>query len=294
MTTQRRLFSQKKLFLDPFVCKAFRTPTKKTKRQKLEEIIYNPIICIGNDKEDKKIKEIKSIVPHFQLESPTNNELHSILSDHYNINNKMINTMVHNSQNDLRKLHQYIEIYNLYNMKDQTNKSKYINVLKTPNCESKDITKQLLMKSIKLYEHKTFINENERTIIALLLHENVIKIMQHTKNNSMFHTLYRKILDYFCFSDYIDRITFQKQIWDFNEITSILKSCYSSKCLHDFFREKSLKIKLNDEIIFTKILTKYSNEFNNLSLINNLCSILHITKVICFVFLVGSNHLMNV
>ena len=34
---------------------------KKTKKQKLEESINNPIICIGNSKIDKKIKELMKV-----------------------------------------------------------------------------------------------------------------------------------------------------------------------------------------------------------------------------------------
>ena len=32
------------------------------------------------------------------------------------------------------------------------------------------------------------------------------------------------VLDNMCFADYIDRITFQKQIWIFNEMSSLIKT----------------------------------------------------------------------
>ena len=35
---------------------------------------------------------------------------------------------------------------------------------------------------------------------------------------------YLKVLNNICFSDYIDRITFQKQIWIFNEMSSLIKT----------------------------------------------------------------------
>ena len=37
-----------------------------------------------------------------------------------------------------------------------------------------------------------------------------------------------KILNNICFSDYIDRITFQKQVWVFNEISSLIKTFYNN------------------------------------------------------------------
>ena len=42
---------------------------------------------------------------------------------------------------------------------------------------------------------------------------------------------YNKILNNVCFSDYIDRITFQKQIWIFNEMSSLIKTFYNNSTL---------------------------------------------------------------
>ena len=72
-----------------------------------------------------------------------------------------------------------------------------------------------------------------------------------------------------CFADYMDRITFQKQIWQFNEMTSLIKTFYNNK----IYLESSLKRpKFNPaEVRFTKVLTKYSTEFNNNTFIQSLC-----------------------
>ena len=80
--------------------------------------------------------------------------------------------------------------------------------------------------------------------------------------------LYCKILNNICFSDYIDRITFQKQIWQFNEMSSLLKTFKNNKLLHDNLED----INHNpSELRFTKVLTKYSTEYNNSLFIQNLC-----------------------
>ena len=39
-------------------------------------------------------------------------------------------------------------------------------------------------------------------------------------------------LDNICFADYIDRITFQKQIWQFNEMSSLIKTFNNNKTSH--------------------------------------------------------------
>ena len=76
-----------------------------------------------------------------------------------------------------------------------------------------------------------------------------------------------------CFSDYIDRITFQKQIWQFNEMSSLLKTFLNNHNYHINFKKTRLK-----EIRFTKVLTKYSTEYNNLLFIQNLCQDLGLDK----------------
>jgi len=51
---------------------------KKTKKQKLEEVTMNPIICIGNYRVDKKIKELMKVCNTVELKTPTNTEIQSI------------------------------------------------------------------------------------------------------------------------------------------------------------------------------------------------------------------------
>ena len=110
-------------------------------------------------------------------------------------------------------------------------------------------------------------NETDRTSVGLLYHENIIdQIEDMDKDTSI--VFYNKILNNICFSDYIDRITFQKQIWIFNEMSSLIKTFYNNFLFHNE------KFTLNDSatIRFTKVLTKYSTEYNNSIFINNLCT----------------------
>ena len=52
---------------------------KKTKKQKMEEICKMPIICIGNCHIDKKIKELMKVCYNYELLSPTEPQLVSII-----------------------------------------------------------------------------------------------------------------------------------------------------------------------------------------------------------------------
>jgi hypothetical protein len=124
-------------------------------------------------------------------------------------------------------------------------------------------------------------NETDRTIVGLLWHENIIDVIGKMKMQEAL-PFYLKMLDNACFADYIDRITFQKQIWQFNEMSSLVKTFKNNKLYHDTFKKKP---KFNPtEIRFTKVLTKYSTEYNNSTFIQNLCQQLAMDKKDVFAF----------
>jgi hypothetical protein len=97
---------------------------------------------------------------------------------------------------------------------------------------------------------------------------------------------YLKILNNICFADYMDRITFQNQIWQFNEMTSLIKTFYNNKIYHETFPENQNKFHPT-EVRFTKVLTKYSTEYNNILFVHNLCQELDLDKKDLIVFFQG-------
>ena len=134
----------------------------------------------------------------------------------------------------------------------------------------------LINHPVKIEDHINHINETDRTIIALLWHENIVDQLSNKPITKSF-PFYSRILDNICFSDYIDRITFQKQIWQFNEMSSLIKTFYNNKLYHDNFPENRNSFKPT-EVRFTKILTKYSTEYNNMVFIYNLSQELDLDK----------------
>jgi hypothetical protein len=119
-------------------------------------------------------------------------------------------------------------------------------------------------------------NETDRTIVALLWHENIVDVISD-KPNQQSIPFYLKILNNMCFADYIDRITFQSQIWQFNEMSSLIKTFYNNKMYHDSFPENR-NANLSNTIRFTKVLTKYSTEYNNMLFVYNLSQELEMDK----------------
>ena len=52
---------------------------KKTKKQRLEHMTLNPIICIGNYNIDKKIRELMKVSHSFELKAPTSEQISKMI-----------------------------------------------------------------------------------------------------------------------------------------------------------------------------------------------------------------------
>jgi hypothetical protein len=158
--------------------------------------------------------------------------------------------------------------------------------LKCFNEDSKKITRRLIDTPIPLIEHNRVINETDRTIVALLWHENIVDSLNKLPHEQSI-PFYQSILDNICFADFMDRITFQNQIWQFNEMSSLIKTFYNHYLFHKKFphrQEKTAMSSAGEEIRFTKVLTKYSTEYNNILFIYHLCQELDMDKKDLFAF----------
>ena len=260
---------------------------KKTKKQKKESTTLIPIICIGNYHIDKKIKELMKVCHTIELETPTSKQMLSIL--HLlmpNLDTKICDNLISFCQGDLRKLKSTFQIY-----KNQQSilKNKLVKNIFHPtivNEDTKQITKKLLNNLFSIDEHSLVMNETDRTSVGLLFHENIIDIIEKIPKERSIN-FYISVLNNMCFADYIDRITFQKQIWVFNEMSSLIKTFHN----HKKFHQQHFKIPFNPpQVRFTKILTKYSTEYNNMLFLQNLCIQLNMDKKDVFSFFL---HLRN-
>jgi len=272
---------------------------KKTKKQKIEEITMIPIICIGNYKVDKKIKELMKVCNTIELNTPNEKQMTSILNNILpNISEIIKNKIIHYVQCDIRKLD---NIYNIYLNNPEVFSSDIIeNIfqLKSYNDDTKKITYKLLSNYFNIDSHNNIMNDTDRTSVGLLWHENIIDSIEKMEKKESI-PLYIKQLDNICFSDYIDRITFQKQIWQFNEMSSLIKTFKNNKIYHEdlkSFGKKKNNVKKHvapNEIRFTKVLTKYSTEYNNSIFIQDLCQQLSMDRKDLFGFFISLKNTYN-
>lgn len=247
---------------------------KKTKKQKKEITTMIPIVCAGNYHLDKKTKELMKVCNTYELKTPTNSQVQTIINLLMpNLDTNIKINLINYIHGDLRKIN---SSYEIYKKQEELLKNELLqNILqgKVNNEYTKDITKYLINNQVSIKDHNIIMNETDRTTVSLLVHENIIDMLQN-KDISTKINKYLDILDIFTYCDYLDRITFQKQIWIFNELSSILKTIQTN---YEYNRVKTT-IFQPKEVRFTKILTKYSTEYNNKMFIQSLCQKLNMDK----------------
>ena len=250
---------------------------KKTKKQKLEELTMNPIICIGNYHIDKKIKELMKVTNVYELKQPSNQQIERINKMLMpNLDSSILKTLNKFINGDLRKINSCYDIYK--NQEEFVKKEMLSNVLqsKVNNDYTRDITKTLLNNLVSLDDHNLIMNETDRTIVSLLFHENIVDCLKQNATPEESIPFYLNSLEHYSYADFIDRVTFQKQVWVLNEISSLMKTI---RVNNDYMNTFKSRKKFNpSELRFTKILTKYSTEYNNMLFIQDLCNKLQMDK----------------
>lgn len=254
---------------------------KKTKKQRSEDLTLNPIICIGNYYVDKKMKELMKVCNSYELKAPTREQMRKLLSQLVPFGDMSIAPLVPMLldfiQGDLRKLSFIGNLYRKNARLLNMNTVRNIFQIKSFNEDSKKITQTLLNQYKPIHEHGQCMNETDRTIVALLWHENIVDLIETDTDVVRKFTFYRRVLNNMCFADYIDRVTFQSQIWQFNELSSLIKTFHNNQIYHTTYPSQRGTFH-PPEVRFTKVLTKYSTEYNNSLFVFNLCQDLDLDR----------------
>jgi hypothetical protein len=240
-----------------------------------------PFIFINTLQEEKKFTELYKISTLLKINPPSNSQLKNIILKLYpsifDLENSdhIVNNILDYLDNKFYKL---INMHYFYNnniielkftsasANANANASVNTNAIASTsiinNSNIKILTKNLLEHRFNLND-LDIINYSDRTSLSLLLHENIIKLF-HTNLSISDLKIYKKILQNFAFCDCIDKNIFLYQIWQLNDITYIIKIFYNNFIL---YQNNLLRHIDQKDIIFTKILTKYSSEYNNFNFI---------------------------
>ena len=254
---------------------------KKTKKQRVEPISTVPIVCIGNVHMDKKMKELLKVCVPVEVHKPTDIQMRKIIDLLFTgTSEDMRELLVAHTEGDLNVL---LNMYTLYTKRSSLiTEDTLKNVFRGKGVavDSKNLAQKCIFNPLTLDQHLEMVNETDRTIVALLWHENIIDSLESLPPEQAV-ILYEELLKNMCFADYIDRITFQKQIWQFNEMSSLVKTFYTNHILHKTVPAPTK----STSIRFTKVLTKYSTEYNNQQFVLSLCRQLNMDKKDLFSYL---------
>ena len=163
------------------------------------------IIVIGNNDNDKKIKELMKISNVIKIKQPS-------YSDIYN------NLLQNNPGIDKTIIEQYLNInkninYYLINKFNQILLSNSINnfikysIDNDNNNNVKHINYDILKNRLDFNDDNNKINDTDKTTVSLLFHENIIDYINGKECREKIN-IYKLILENYCFGDYMDRIIF--------------------------------------------------------------------------------------
>jgi hypothetical protein len=213
--------------------------------------------------------------------APENAHIPPSSSPEYFANPDLLKQMVQYAQGDIRKVEFLLRLHE--KKPDALNGDNIQNILRSKyyNEDYGKIAKQLFDAPLAVEQHADFMNDNDRTTVALLWHETVVDRLEDLPRELAL-PFYLRLIDNICFADYIDRITFQNQIWIFNEMSTFIKTFHNNYLFHRFFEKRPAneleKIRALKEVRFTKILTKYSTEYSNQLFLYMLCQELDMDK----------------
>ena len=253
---------------------------KKNKKKDVKNI--NPIICISSTNSEKKIKELMDVCKVINIDEQPKNVICSILRDKIGFVNERLENIVSGNLHKLKIVLQYFSKIGF-----NENHSVFIDYFFDSSESTKEIVHKLYKNNYLMNFHKKIISDNDRTIINLIWHENVTHILNEFKNKREKILLYKRILDNICIGDLMDRVIFQNQIWYLGEYSSLLKTFYNNYIIHLHINDSILNKIHKKEIEFTKVLTKYSTEYNNNIFITQLCEKLLIDKKDLFWFFIN-------
>jgi hypothetical protein len=244
---------------------------KNKKRLVNSEYLINPVICINNHYTDKKINDLKKHLLPIEIKKPTDKQMSILCRKIFpKLNNNELSLLVKNIDGNLNRVKLHIDNYKIFGkIIELENYSKSNSFYK--------VTELGLKQKIKIENYKQTIKETDKTSVSLLFHENVIDMLFKKDIN-----IYLSLLSNIIFGDYIDRQIFQYQLWEFNEISFIIKFIINNNILIKS-NIKSNNIKLNN-IRFTKVLTKYSSEYSNRNFINELCQKINMDRNDLYLF----------
>lgn len=230
---------------------------------------FCPIICISNEKIDKKLKELKRLSNTYNFEHPSYDDMVEIgkvicerVEQKYTLGG--IRSLVSHSNCDIRVFNNLVNLHQIDNDGVLTEESAKIVISKLSKQHFYSTTTNYIRRCIGAGEDfdinmdKHQFSIIEKSMISMIIHENLPKILNSNKKLSEKdkRRLYTQFSEWYCLVDKWNNEIFNKQKWEHvNLIENI--------CIYPILNElKKEDYSYNDELIFTKILGKHNSVYS--------------------------------
>ena len=286
-------------------------------KNKSRIIITNPIICIYNDFNDKKLNEFKKFSIDIKFNKPTFFDLELIINkiiikEKINIDIESKHKIINNSLSDIRRM-----IILLRDLTIKKNKNNIINIKKEDisiqekifdkkniNFMVFDIIKLILNKKSNIDTIDLY-HSSDIFIIPLLIHENYPHILFNKLDNiNIKKCSLCKISKYLCLNNLIENLIKERNMWNLLYFSSFYSSYLTNYELNKLEKNKYSKIEVNSSVLLNKISNKYlqiyynynknTNIFNLNSNYNfNISDIIHLSKIFNYIIYSKNNNIFN-
>lgn len=265
--------------------------TRLLKYLKSKENMYIPIICISNEKIDKKLKELKKFSHTFFVNNPTKQQMMDIAisianQNEVNYTRQGLNVLIEKANGDIRILRNLFDLIDI-DLSDQVinaGSAKFLisrlskqHYFKTTNDFLKDvighnIPKEEIIANIERHQFSL----TEKSMISMMLHENLPQILQSNTKTTPLEKIekYTEYLELFSNLDYWNSQIFNKQLWEHG---NLIQDCSIIPILSELTKS-DYKKQSASSIKFTKILGKHSTIYSVLKSSYKFADILHINS----------------
>jgi replication factor C subunit 1 len=241
---------------------------KKQKNDIIEKFV-NPIICICNSNTEKKLADLKKICLEINFCKPTNNDLLGISkkiikNENINFDDDALQLLINYSQNDVRRLTFLLQDVFSSVKKEIITSEDIENIYNSFAKKNLDIglfdAANKLLNNYKSLEETLVLYEADKSLMAMMIHENFISIIQKNRKNnnqSKLKNIYN-IIHNLSIGDIIDKYIYNNQYWGLQQYNGVIKCSYPSLILNNM--EKTY---YNNDINFTALLSKSALQYGN-------------------------------
>lgn len=240
---------------------------QKSRRHATHPRAANAVVCIGGTGKDKKTKEIAAACGvHLPLETLGEKDIICLANRlGPGLTTKEVECAVNFAQGDL---HQLRIACDFLSNEDRSGPQTLESLCRLDaEQDSRDLAARLLESGCSVKDHGQLVCDVDRAILGLTLHENIPRLLPNCLDPT-----YLDIAERFAEADCLDRTGFQRQVGQLGEMSSMLKSAWTSHLLKTQDPPAGRLDVVCKDVRFTRVLTKYSSEFSNLRFIQSICA----------------------